>query len=166
MQRQETVYSKFQLSKSGLHQGGAAVVRDVSSYRLLSCCLILAAGRTCAFEEKKKRKPNTRKPVAPKKHHEILNRPATVITSRRRATKRVPRVSPYSHESNISRVCGNWPRTALEISKKHECYTYTSVTDYLNNGTLTHTCVKSLFDRQTTASLLSLIHISEPTRPY
>ena len=36
---------QVQLSKNGLHQGGAAVVRDVSSWRLLSCCLILAAGR-------------------------------------------------------------------------------------------------------------------------
>ena len=36
---------QVQLSKNGLHQGGAAVVRDVSSWRLLSYCLILAAGR-------------------------------------------------------------------------------------------------------------------------
>ena len=89
---------QVQLSKNGLHQGGAVVVRDVSSWRLLSCCLILAAGRVRS-KKKKKRKQNTRKPVAPRKHHEILNRPATVITSRRRATKRVPRVSPYSHAS-------------------------------------------------------------------
>ena len=34
-----------------------------------------------------------------------------------------------------SRVCGNRPRTALEINKNDECYIYRQ-TDYLSNGTL------------------------------
>ena len=88
---------QVQLSKDGLHHGGAAVVRDVSSWRLLSYYLILAAGRVRS--NKKKRKQKTRNPVAPKIHHEIHSSPATVTTSRRRATKRVPRVRPYSHAS-------------------------------------------------------------------
>ena len=47
-----------QLSKNGPHQGGAAVVRDVSSWRLLSCCLILAAGRVRSKKKKKKNPPH------------------------------------------------------------------------------------------------------------
>ena len=90
---------RVQLSKNRLHQGGAAVVRDVSSWRLLSCCLKYEAAGRVRSRKKRKRKQNTRKPVAPKIHHEIHNSPATVITSRRRAAKRVPRVSPYSHAS-------------------------------------------------------------------
>ena len=43
---------------------------------------------------------STGKKLAPPKiHHEIHSRPATVTTSRRRATKHVPRVSPYSPAS-------------------------------------------------------------------
>ena len=34
-------------------------------------------------------------PAAPKTHHEILSIPATETTSRQRATKHVPRISPY-----------------------------------------------------------------------
>ena len=37
-----------------------------------------------------------------KPHHEIHSRPATATTSRRRATKYVPRVSPYSLASTDS----------------------------------------------------------------
>ena len=54
--------------------------------------------RPCAFEEKHKNK-KTRNPAAPKTHHEIHSSPATATTSRRRATKHVPRVSPYSPAS-------------------------------------------------------------------
>ena len=40
------------------------------------------------------------KPAAPKiHHHEIYSSPATATTSRRRATKHVPRISPYSPTS-------------------------------------------------------------------
>ena len=52
--------------------------------------------------------------------------PATEATSRRRATKHVPRVSPYSPASIDPGFCGNRPRTALAVSKNDECYTYTN----------------------------------------
>ena len=41
----------------------------------------------------------TPSPAAPKTHHEIHSSPATVTTSRWRATKDVPRISPYSPAS-------------------------------------------------------------------
>ena len=46
--------------------------------------------------QKKKARIN---PAAPKTHHEIHSSPATATTSIRRATKHVPRVSPYSPAS-------------------------------------------------------------------
>ena len=49
-----------------------------------------------------RRKKQTRNPAAPKAHHEILSSPATATTYRRRATKRVSRVSPYLHASIVS----------------------------------------------------------------
>ena len=45
------------------------------------------------------KKKNTKKSAAPLTHHEIRSNPATATTSRRRATKHVPRVSPYSPAS-------------------------------------------------------------------
>ena len=48
---------------------------------------------------RKKNEKEKRNPAAPKTHHEIHSSPATVTTSRRRATKHVPRVSQYSHAS-------------------------------------------------------------------
>ena len=54
-----------------------------------------------------RRKNNTRKkqkqknPAPPKTHHEIHSSPATATTSRRRATKHVSRVSPYSPASIV-----------------------------------------------------------------
>ena len=57
---------------------------------------MLAAGRV---RSKKKTKKKTRNPAAPKTHHEIHRSPATATTSRRRATKHVPHVSPYSPAS-------------------------------------------------------------------
>ena len=52
--------------------------------------VILASGRV---RSKKKRL------AAPKTHHEIHSSPATATTSRRRVTKHVPHVSPYSPAS-------------------------------------------------------------------
>ena len=52
--------------------------------------------RPCTFEEKQNEPPPRRNPAAPKTHHEIQSSPAIATTSRRRATKHVPRVSPYS----------------------------------------------------------------------
>ena len=60
--------------------------------------LILSAGRLRSKEEKN-RKNNTKKSAPPKAHYEIHSSPATATTSRRRATKHVPRVSPYSPAS-------------------------------------------------------------------
>ena len=59
--------------------------------------LILAAGRVRLKGKKIERKHE--KSVPPKTHHEIHSSPATVTTSRRRATKHVSRVSPYSPDS-------------------------------------------------------------------
>ena len=58
---------------------------------------MLAAGRVRS-KKKTTEKKNTN-PAAPKTHHEIHSSPATATTSRRRATKHVPRVSPYSPAS-------------------------------------------------------------------
>ena len=57
--------------------------------------LILAAGRV----RSKKKQKHEIDPAAPKIHHEIHSSPATATTSRRHATKYVPRVSPYSPAS-------------------------------------------------------------------
>ena len=59
--------------------------------------LILAAG--CVRSKEIKRKKKSRNPAAPKTHDEIHSSPATATTSRRGATKHVPRVSPYSPTS-------------------------------------------------------------------
>ena len=56
-----------------------------------------ARGRVHEFENVNTWK--TRNPAAPKPHHEIHSSPATATTSRRRATKHLPRVSPYSPAS-------------------------------------------------------------------
>ena len=58
--------------------------------------LILAAGHV---RSKKKTREKKRNPAAPKTHHEIYSSPATATTSRRRVTKHIPRVSPYSPAS-------------------------------------------------------------------
>ena len=59
---------------------------------------MLAAGRVRSKKTKSKKK--TQKiAAAPKTHHEIYSSPATATTSRRRATKHVPRVSSYSPAS-------------------------------------------------------------------
>ena len=49
----------------------------------------------CVRRKKKSTKKTRKNPVAPKTHHEIHSSPATTTTSRRHATKHVPRVSPY-----------------------------------------------------------------------
>ena len=46
-------------------------------------------------KKRKSKKKNAKKSAAPKTHHEIHSSPAPVTTSRRRAKKHVPRVSPY-----------------------------------------------------------------------
>ena len=59
--------------------------------------LILSEGRCVGFE--KIGNKNTKKSAPPTTHHEIHNSPATANTSRRRAAKHVPRVSPCSPAS-------------------------------------------------------------------
>ena len=56
--------------------------------------LILAAGRVRSKKNKSQKK--TKQSAPPKTHHEIHSNPATATTSRRRATKHVPRVCPHS----------------------------------------------------------------------
>ena len=62
--------------------------------------LILATGRVRSKKnEKNEKKTHEINLAAPKTHHEIHSSPETAITSKRRATKHVPRVCPYSHAS-------------------------------------------------------------------
>ena len=89
----------------------------------------------CAFEEKE-RKKETRNPAAPKTHHEIHSSPATATTSRRLATKHVPRLSPYSPAS-INSGFEEIGLVQLPQSIKTTNATHTQQTDRLiNNGTL------------------------------
>ena len=60
--------------------------------------LILAAGRVRSKKTNIEEK-NTKKSAPPETHHEIHSNPATATTSRRRATKHVPRVHPHSPAS-------------------------------------------------------------------
>ena len=57
--------------------------------------LILAAGRARS-KKKNRKKQDNKKSTPTKTHHDIHSSPATATTSRRRATKHVQRVSPYS----------------------------------------------------------------------
>ena len=73
-------------------------------------------------------------PAAPKTHHEIHSSPATATTSRRLATKHVPRVSPYSPAS----IDPGFVKIALvQLSQSgkntNDKRTQTAI---LNNGTL------------------------------
>ena len=52
-----------------------------------------------SVRRKKKSKKNTKKSSPSKTHHEIHSNPATATTSRRCATKHVPRVCLYSRAS-------------------------------------------------------------------
>ena len=59
--------------------------------------------RPCAFEEirRNKNEKKQKKSASPKTYHEARSRPATATNSRRRASKHVPRGSPYSRASSI-----------------------------------------------------------------
>ena len=61
--------------------------------------LILAADRVRSKEKKRGKKKSVAPEIHHENHHEIHSSPATATTSRRRATKHVPRVSPYSPAS-------------------------------------------------------------------
>ena len=82
--------------------------------------------------EKKKTQNNL---AALKTHHEIYSSPATATTSRRRATKHVPRVSPYSPAS-IDPGCVKIGLVQLSQSVRMTNVTHTHRQTKLNNGTL------------------------------
>ena len=60
--------------------------------------LILAVDRVRSKKKNEKNK-NNEKSTPPKTHHDIHSSPATATTSRWRATKHIPRVSPYTPAS-------------------------------------------------------------------
>ena len=60
-----------------------------------------------------------------KTHHEIHSSPVTATTSRRRATKQVARVSPYTLASIDPRFVEIGLAQLSQISKNDECDTYT-----------------------------------------
>ena len=69
--------------------------REVNEARRPHTC-----SRPCAFEEKKKSEKKTpEKSTPPRTHHESRSSPANATTSKRRAKKHVPRVSPCSPAS-------------------------------------------------------------------
>ena len=61
--------------------------------------LILAAGRVRSKKKKIEEKNITKKSAPANTHHEIHSSPANATTLRRRATKHVTRVCPYSPAS-------------------------------------------------------------------
>ena len=69
--------------------------REVNETRRPHTC-----SRPCAFEKKKETgKKHKKKSAPPKTHHESHSSPTTATNSGGRATKHVPRVSPYSPAS-------------------------------------------------------------------
>ena len=79
---------------------------------------------------------HTKKSAGPNTHHEIHSSPAAATNSRRRATKHVPRVSPYSRTS-IDPGFVEIGLVQLSQSLKTTNVTHTHTpTDHLNNGTL------------------------------
>ena len=79
------------------HPGTSREVHEARQGTTRTC------SRPCAFGEKKTNTKNTKGHQTLKKHttEYIHSSPATATTSRRRATKHVPRVSLYSHASFI-----------------------------------------------------------------
>ena len=97
--------------------------REVNEARRPQTC-----SRPCAFEEKKKSNKKSRKsPPPPKTHREIHGNPATATTSRQRAMKHVPRVSPYSPASVDPGFVEIGLVRLSQFSKNDECYTYIDI---------------------------------------
>ena len=61
--------------------------------------LILAVGRVFVRRKKIEKNKNNKKSNPPKTHHDIHSSPVTATTSRRRATRHIPSVSPYTPAS-------------------------------------------------------------------
>ena len=97
--------------------------------------LIIAAGRVCSKKKTKNEKRKNEKSASPKTYHEIHSSPATATTSRRRATKHVPRVSPYSPAS-IDPGFVEIGHAQLSQSVKTTNVTHTHRLRLTNNGTL------------------------------
>ena len=97
--------------------------------------LVLAAGRVRSTKKKLEKKEKIRPTQNTPRIH---GSPATATTSRRRATKHVPRVSPYSPASidpgfvQIGLVQLSQPVKMTNITHAHT----DAQTDKLNNGTL------------------------------
>ena len=87
---------------------------------------------------KQTKKKHKKKPAAPKTHHEIHSSQATATTSRRRATKHVPRGSPYSPASiDPGFVEIGLVQLSQLVKTTNVAHTRTDRrTDELNNGTL------------------------------
>ena len=90
-----TSLTRKKRSRSLRSLGLAPLLVEINEARRPHTC-----SRLCAFQEKKNRKKRKqKKPAPPKTHHDIHISPATATTSRQRATKHVPRISPYSPAS-------------------------------------------------------------------
>ena len=100
--------------------------REVNEARQSHAC-----SRLCAFEETN---TQTKNPAAPEAH-EIHISLTTATNSRRRATKHVPRVSPYSPAS-IDPGCVKIGLVQLSQSVRMTNVTHTHRQTKLNNGTL------------------------------
>ena len=97
--------------------------------------LILAAGRV---HSRKKGGKKRRNPAAHKTHHEIHRSPATATTSRRRATKNIPRVSQYSPASvEVGYLEIGHVQLTKSVKVTNVTHTQTDgQTDSIDNGTL------------------------------
>ena len=112
--------------------------------------LILAAGRVRS--KKKKRKNETRNPAALKTRHEIHSSPVTATTSRRRATKHVPRVSPYLPASIDLKF------VEISLVQLSRSVKTTNVTQ-----TDRHADIQAYIDRQTDTDTQTHRHTGRPT---
>ena len=105
--------------------------------------LILAAG---CVRSKKKIEKNTITP--PKTHHEIHSSPATATTSRRLATKHIPRVSPYSLASiDLGFVEIGLVQLSQSVKTTNVTHTHRRIHRQTNNimSPCTHPGMKRLF---------------------
>ena len=105
--------------------------------------LILAAEVVCVRKKKNKKQKHEINPAPPKANHVIHSSPATATTSRRRTTKHVPRVSPYSPASiDPGFVEIGLAQLSQSVKTTNATHTLTRHTqtdgqaDKLNNGTL------------------------------
>ena len=92
--------------------------------------LILAAGRV---RSKKKNGGNEKNPAASQTHPEMHSSPGTATTSKRNATKHVPRVSPYFPDSIYP---GFMEIGLVQLSQSVKQGMRHTQTDNINNGTL------------------------------